>query len=158
MNYLTSFLIIVFSTSCIYSQTQDKRITEIDKITQRIKNNISNYQKTVFEKDSTGKKYVYKDNYGLKLIIIENKEKINEKYTHKKVAWYFSNGHLIYTEQTWTEHATNKIKDHQKCYLDDTHLIFWKKFEQIVDPSSEDFKGLNKELTAFGKELIQNNK
>jgi hypothetical protein len=142
-----------------YSQSDAQQIDDIDKLRQEIKNNISTYQKTEVECDttgSTGYRYVYKNGSDLKLIAIEYKDKRDPgKYIDKKVEWYFSNGHLIYCEQVWTDIPTGKIVDDERFYSNDQHLIAWIKSEnEKVDSTSQEFKDVDAQLVAYGNKLV----
>ena len=73
--------------------------------------------------------------------------------------WYFSNGHLIYSQQIWTDIETKEVIDNQKYYLNDQHMIAWIKFEnKTVDNASQEFKDMDADLVAYGIKLIEENK
>jgi len=139
-----------------YSQSDAQQITDIDKLRQEIKNNISTYQKTVVINDTNGYRHVYKNGSDLKLIAIEYKDRRDTgKYIDKKVEWYFSNGHLIYCEQVWTDIPTGKIVDDERFYSNDLHLIAWIKSETgKVDATSQEFKDVDAQLVAYGNKLV----
>ena len=158
-------ILLVILTSYIFiqgvnSQTINQQIADVDKIRIEIKNNLDNYQKIDSFKDSTGYRYEYKMDSELILIMIEYKDRRDpEKYISKKVEWYFSNGYLIYSEQSWTDIATSKLVDSQKCYLNDQHMFAWIKFEnETVDNTTQEFKAMDAQLVAYGIKLIEQTK
>lgn len=156
-----SILLALLLNITVYSQTQEQQISSIDKIKEEIKNNIATLTLTenVNVNDSIGNGYrrVYRKNSELKLIQVEYKEAGGlGKNVSKKVEWYFTNGILIYSEVLWTDLATNKVIDHQKLYLDQTHLIAWIKLDNIsVDVNSDEFKETDANLRAYGIELAK---
>lgn len=157
-------IIILFLYQVVISQVilkpYKEQIADIDKKRQEIRNNISNYRQTQNHTDSNGYSYVYKQDTALKLIMIEYKDRRDTgKYIDKKVEWYFSNGHLIYSEQIWTDIATGKLVDNQKFYLDDRHMIAWIKFDnEAIDITSQEFIDIDAKVVLYGKKLMEKNK
>lgn len=151
LTILTSFAI----TQGIYSQTDKKQIADIEKVTKEIKNNIGKYKKTEELKDSVGNsRYIYKDGNELKLVTIY----FQDTDANKNVEWYFTNGQLIYSQQTWTDKKTNKVVDNQKCYLSSGHLITWVKNDKLVDTNSEEFKKVGVDLPVYGTKMFAETK
>lgn len=148
-------LIILVLIQGVYSQTDKQQIADIDKIRIEIKNNLDSFQKIEKFKDTTGYRYEYKKDNELKIIMVQYKDRRDPgKYIDKKVEWYFSNGHMIYTELIWTDIATNMEVDNQKCYLNDQHMIAWIKFDNTtVDKNSQEFKDMDTKLVAYGIKL-----
>ena len=143
--------------SQVLLKSDKEQIADIDQMRQEIKSNLSSYLKTENINDSSGYRYVYRKDKELKLIMIEYKDRRDQgKYIDKKVVWYFSNGHLIYSEQTWTDIATGELVDNQKFYLNEQHLIAWFKFESgAVENTSQEFIDLAAELVPYGEKLQQ---
>jgi hypothetical protein len=142
-----------------YSQT-DKQIAETDKIVNDIKNNRANYQQTKIVEDSISYIYIYKKDTELKLEMMNYKDRrYDNRYIDKKVDYYFSNGHLIFVEQTWTDILPNKVVDNQKMYLDEKHMLAWiKNQNETVDVSSKEFKDIETEALAYGIKLVSSTK
>lgn len=159
--YFTILLSALLLNIAAQAQTDKQKISSIDKIKEEIKNNLPTLtlSENLSVNDSIGNGYrrVYRKNAELKLIQVEYKEAGGlGKNISKKVEWYFSNGTLIYSEVLWTDLSTNKVIDHQKLYLDDTHLIAWIKSGDVsVDANSKEFKETDANLRAYGMELAK---
>jgi hypothetical protein len=154
-NYIIALVTVIALTPEVYSQTDQDQIVDIDKTRKEIVKNIDSYRQTENNKDSVSYRYVYREGNDLKLIMIEYKDRrYGGKYIDKKVEWYFSKGHLIYSEQTWTDIPSGKLVDNEKCYLNDQHLIAWIKFEnKTVDKTSREFIDADTQLVAYGVKL-----
>jgi hypothetical protein len=145
------------AVSQVLLKSDKEKIADIDQMRQEIKSNLNSYRKTENINDSNGYRYVFRKDKELKLIMIEYKDKRDQgKYIDKKVVWYFSNGHLIYSEQTWIDIATGELVDNQKFYLDDQYLIAWFKLENgAVESTSKEFIDIAAELVPYGEKLQQ---
>ena len=153
-------LLSVIFIQVLTAQTVNEQIAEIDRIKVDIKNNLGNYTKIEVFKDSTGYRYVYKQDNTLKLISIAYKDRRNAgKYIYKEVEWYFCNGYLVATEQNWSDFYTKQLMDRQLFYLNDTCAIAWIDFEnKKVDTDSEEFKREAAILLKYGQDLFKKNK
>jgi hypothetical protein len=136
--YFFTVLVSVALIHCIYSQTNSQQLATIDKTTAEIKNNLKNYQKIEKVNDSISSKYVYKDDNEVRLMTVSYKE-ID---VNKTVEWYFSNGEIIHTQQTWTSSLFKTMDSNEKCYFDKGHLIAWTRNNIPADPNSQEFKDL----------------
>ena len=128
----------------ISAQTE-KQISAIDKQWQKIKSNISSFHKDVKVEDNSGYRYVYSKGKELQMITVMSKEKDIDK----NVFWYFVNGKMIYSEQTWTDVYTGKIVDNEKFYFDNERLFAWIKDSKFVDTASNDFKNADNEFVSY---------
>jgi hypothetical protein len=128
----------------ISAQTE-KQISAVDKQWQKIKSNISSFHKEVKVENSTGYRYVYSKGKELQMITVMSKEKDIDK----NVFWYFVNGKMIYSEQTWTDVYTGKIVDNEKFYFDNERLFAWIKDSKFVDTASNDFKNADNEFVSY---------
>ncbi len=159
--FLSILVTLLLVNITVYAQTDEQKISAIDKIKEEIKNNLGTLtlSENIKVNDSLGSGYrrVYRKNTELKLVQVEHKETGGlGKNISKKVEWYFSNGHLIYSELLWTDLSTNKVIDSQRLYLDDTHLIAWYKLDnKLMDVNSEEFKETDAKLRAYGIEMAK---
>src|SRR5438045_7079970 len=122
MNRIISSLLI-FSWISLSAFAQDQEIKNIDKYTSDLNINLCAFQKIEKYKEDIESRYVYSKDNEIQLITL----KYTENNIEKNVAWYYSKGQLIYSEQTWVDVSTKKILDHQKFYLSDGHLVSWMK-------------------------------
>jgi hypothetical protein len=132
------------------AQTCAMQIAYIDKAVQEIKSNISNYQKIDTVTGRDGYRNVYAKNGELKFMVID----VLDNEIDKHVEWYFSDGHLLYAEQTWIYTPTKYLANHEKFYLDSTHIITWVLTDgKIVDYASQEYEHMDSVLVKYGKGL-----
>jgi hypothetical protein len=138
---------IIVGLLCIqgmFAQTE-KQISAIDKQWQKIKSNISSFTKEVKVENNTGYRFVYSKDKELQMITVSYKD----QDVDKKVFWYFVNGKMIYSEQTWTNTSTGKIVDNEKFYFDNERLFAWIKDNKSIDTASNDFKKADNEFVSY---------
>lgn len=145
---ILSLLLVFMFGGTAYSQTNETGITEIKKTVSEIKSNLYNYQKIHKTLDSINDKYIYLKGKDVQLITI----KTTDAGIEKNVAWYYSQGQLIYTEQFWVDLHSKTVFDNETCYLQQGHLIAWVNNEnEFMDTHSADFKSLDMKLGSFGQ-------
>lgn len=148
--FLTTIVTCLVLTHGVYSQTEKEQILKIDKAKLEIINNLNSYQKIEKYKDDISYKYVFLKDKELKLITL----KTNDKNIEKRVSWYFVNEQLIFSEQIWINKESNEIINHEKFYTNNGNLIAWIKTDNTTeDTSSENFKYIDKELSAYAVKL-----
>ncbi|HEY6160818.1 MAG TPA: hypothetical protein VI112_06330, partial [Bacteroidia bacterium] len=76
----------------------------------------------------------------------------------KKVDWYFAGKTMVYCEKWWTDKSTGQLVDHDVCYLNHQHLISWTRNDKLVDPKSDEFIKMDKELVPYGAQMVENAK
>ena len=152
------FFILLAVTSLYqadYAQTSKQKTANIDKTKQEIKNNISNFKIIASIRNSAGYKYTYAKDKKVQLITLYDKE---ADTINKNVEWYFSNGHMIYAEQLWTNKRTKDTINHEEYYLFDSHVFAWVKSDnKMVDTSSDEFKNMANGMDAYAKKLEEEN-
>ena len=151
---LTGFVIVQNAYSQQeYVISETEQLMDIQRMREEIKNNLSTYKKVKEMKDSAGfYSYIFYKDKELKAKMISTFDPRDG--LKKKVEWYFANGELIHTEQTWREQKSNTLIDNQKFYLGNNQLISWTKMDRPVDKNSKEFKENGKELVEYGKKLI----
>jgi hypothetical protein len=141
---------------CAYAQSEEMTITEIEKQKSDIFNNLNNYRKTEDETDSLGYWRVYRQGNDLRAIMMEVRDNYDSAAPiDKKVEWLFSNNHLLYAEQTWTNVKTGEVIDNQKFYIGKDDLVTWLKFDSKLIRSTLGDQEVGKELIAYS-ELLKN--
>ena len=164
MKKFASLLVLGFGVAYVVAaQNRDTAIASINKMRQEIKNNIPNFRIVKSIEDSTSRRNIYSNaEKELQLISIYIKRDGMDKY----VVWYFSNNHLIYSEQVWTDSRTGELVDNEKLYMSNDHLIYYVSNGQPMDSASKDYKRIEynlvvnvevPELASFNK-LISTNK
>jgi hypothetical protein len=129
-----------------------EEIRGIDKEVALINNNLGSFKKIERSKGNDGYRYVYFKGKELKMVHVLYNDLTQEM--DKDVKWYFKNGHMIYTEKTWTyPKHNNMVGSHEKCYLDNDNMIGWTQFDKPVDGNSKEFKEFAKKLKEYEKEL-----
>ena len=149
---------LLFSVST-YSQNWDDAgkisaiVPDIDKMAAEIKNNIGQYQKKEWSKDSTGYRCSYFNNGELQMAVTYYKDTATEKVGE----WYFKNGKFIYSIKLWTDVKTKDTIDYERFYLSDERLIAWYKFNTSVDRNTVAFKKLNYMMRDYIADLRREN-
>ena len=134
-------------TNQLFSQAEKPDTSDIHATILDTRRNIAQYKKVEKVHTPTDEKFVYKDGEEIKLITIRT----TDKGIEKNVAWFYSKGQLIYTEQYWLDPVTAKITDNEKFYLHKGQLIAWVNTEnKLVDNSSSEFRTLESSLNKFG--------
>jgi hypothetical protein len=135
----------------VYTKSNDEQIADIDKMTQEIKTNISNYKKTQKFKDSTDYKYIFKKDKELQLVSMYSKDQ-SQGLSYLK-EYYFHNERLIFAQIITTEKKYNGAIDKEKMYLDNENLFVWFQGGKKIDPESDKFKNAVKEIRDYAQEL-----
>ena len=144
-------LIAFFSwTVSINAQTETQPMADIDKAVKEIKSSRNTYQKIEKINTSDGMRLVFLKDKELKLIVV----KALEPNTEKDVEWYYVKGQLVYTETNWVDVKTKATVFHEKCYLNNGHLIAWVNSKnEHVDNFSAEFKKMDTDLVAYGEKI-----
>ena len=137
-----------------FAQVDKQQLLDIEKISRVIDNSMDSYQKVGKSSSDDSYKYSYKQGNDLKLTIVFQKEGDIDKY----VEWYFSDGKLVFSHQTWTNSKTKAVVDDEKFYLSGGNLIAWTKSAQFVDSKSAEFKKTASEIQNYGAEMIKDAK
>lgn len=103
-----------------------------------------------FRSGDFGYQHAYLEEGQLRLVIAYMKEADADKH----VEWYFENGKLIFSQQTWTDRTTQAVTDHQEFYMVDGELTRWTDDGIAVDPSSQMFSNMNSELKAYARRML----
>jgi len=163
--YLFITLMELLFVSQLFSQQRGRiQITSTNQLRKMITDNKDRYRKTENINDSTGYKYVFRQDKELRIVMMDFKDKTQQgNYIDKKVEWNFLNGDLIYSEQVWTEIKTNKIIDKQQFYFNKYnnawYMAAWIKFDnKEVNPDSQEFKDKETQLVAYGLKLFKESK
>ena len=172
MKKIIPLLVVSVFTTLTYSQTNYEKaddtslllkndsleqIKSIEKEVALIDNNLGSFKKIERSKGNDGYRYVYFKGKELKLIHILYKDSVQEM--DKDVKWYFNNGHIIYSEKTWTyPKHNNMVGSREKCYLDNDNMIGWTQFDKPVAGSSSEFKDVAAKLKDYGQEQLQKEK
>jgi hypothetical protein len=130
-----------------------EQLSAIDKTTAEIKNNIGNYQKKEWSKDSTGYRNSYFNNGELQMAVTYYKDTATEK----RGEWYFQDGKFIFSMKLWTDVKTKDTLDYERFYLSNEHLIAWFKFDTPVDRNTVAFKKLNYMMRDYIADLKREN-
>jgi hypothetical protein len=153
-NYFFAILIGIALIISACAKSDQQLMLSIDNVRIGIKNNIASLTKVEKFKDSTGYRYAYFKEKDLQLITVYFKD----QNIDKNVEWYFSNGKLIYSEQTWINTELGQIVDNEKYYLDDNRLIAWVKTDKsLVDKTSHEFIEVDSKLPVYGEKLQKDN-
>jgi hypothetical protein len=146
--------VVIFNSfiSGVFAQADPQQISNINKTRKEIKSDVPNFQKIDTIRNSSGSRDAYSNGKELKLVIITAKD--NEHNINKYTEWYFSDGHLIYCEQLWTNNVTGTTINHEKFYLSGTQMIDWiKTGDKHVDALTDGYKKMESTLIAYGEKL-----
>ena len=145
--------LLLIQVACV--KPDEKKMLDIDKLKENIKNNLSSLKMVEKYKDRFCYRNAYFNNNDLQLITVCFKD----RQIDKNVEWYFIKGQLIYSEQTWTIREAKQVINNEKFYINDRHLIAWLKTDnKPVDKTSQEFKVFESKLVEYGDELIKDNK
>ena len=136
-------------------RTEEQLITDIEKSTAEIKNNIGSYKKIVkngaMATSSVGFREIFLKEKDVQLITLNN---TNVGGGQQRVEYYYAYGQLIYVEQTKTDFDVVSKKSIEKFYVNNGHLVAWFNSDnKLIDTSSADFKALDSELDAYAMSL-----
>ncbi len=133
----------------LVSENPEAEIQMITIKVQEMKNAVNTYKKIIKINNADGHRILFLKGEELKIISLKSTESVLEK----SVQWYFINGQLAFSEVTWTNVKTRELFSHDKLYFKNEHLIEWKSEEGAVDPGSQKFKDLDKEMYQSAKTL-----
>ncbi len=146
------FVIFAFiaTGSGVFAQSNNNQIAAIDKTKEEIKSNLANFQLIDSGKTASGSVFAYSKDKQLQFVTINVLDK--EQHITKHIEWYFLGGHLIYSEQLWTNSSTGEVINNEKFYVSDSHLIDWiKTGKDHVDPAADAFKKMAEMILAYGE-------
>ncbi len=147
MKTIIFILAFLIQSVNLFSQS-DSQITAINKKVFEIKKNIGIYKAEVKNwKDSSNNVRII---YRLKKTVKNCTSWYVDNYKLKKAEWYFSDGFLIYVENTWTEENL-QVTLNEKYYLENGHIIKGIEDRKIMDKNSDYFKFLDKQLSDASK-------
>ncbi len=140
-------IIIVFSTTRFLSQNCKGKIDDIISRAKLIDSEIAAYKKIEKYKDSTSFKNYYVLNDTIQKIEISTVE----KFTLKRVNWYYHHSNLIYIEQIWSDTLNEKIIDSQKIIIQSNKIIAWLNTNnQLIDFNTNEYNQLCLQIIEYG--------
>jgi hypothetical protein len=129
----------------------DKLIADIDKKTEKIKTNIPKLKEIDKEESSSGYTHAYAKGKDLQYISVYFKS----GKTSRQFDYYYSGGHIIYTEQIIRNDAT-KIENKEKIYVNNSRPIVWLKADNTAtDTNSQEFKKIATDIPSFEQQQLK---
>lgn len=136
----------------VFAQKDQEIVDSIDFLRSSIDKNLPHLQIIGSLRDSNGYSYYVYANANKQIQYA--KAYIISDSINRNLQWYYSGNHLIYAEQQWTNSKTNKVVQHQICYMVNDQLVKGINNNNIIDPSSEEFKTVNKILVTYEQSFL----
>ena len=148
---LKTHAFLLFSLIALQVSAQITTISDVEARVSQIQNHLNELRKTEKVQTLESSKHCYYNENELKLVTVQEKGKIE-----KKVAWYFTEKTLLYTETNWTDTEKGTVLYLEKTYhTDQGKLLAWLNSENtFVDSSSEEFRKMDRSLQDYAAKLL----
>lgn len=144
------FLITVGLASGAFAQKDQVIVDSIDFLRSSIDENLPHFKVVKTQKDSMSSVVFTNAQKEIQCVKVYVKADSITRY----VQWYYSGNHLIYAEQKWINNITNKVVDHEICYMVNDQLVRVVSNDNIMDTSSDKFSRINAMLVSYEQSFL----